>query len=218
MKRKIAILLSAVLVAFSAAGCSRSTSPSQSGSSSSQSSSETSSVSIPDSAPTLEDDDGTVDDAQTPETDSEVDSVLQEVYDSVKAAYGENYVPSMMIETQMLSEVYKINMDNVDSFIAEGPMMSAHVDTFLALKAVDGKGEDVEKDVIAYQETQQNDALQYPMNQAKVNSSQVVRHGDYVFFVMLGAFDESESASEEEQLQFAQEQTKIGVDAIAEHF
>ena len=46
----------------------------------------------------------------------------------------------------------------------------------------------------------------------------MVRHGDYVFFVMLGAFDESENSSEEEQQKFAEEQTKIGVDVIAEHF
>lgn len=76
----------------------------------------------------------------------------------------------------------------------------------------------MEKDLTAYQTSQQTEALQYPMNMAKVNASQVVRHGDYVFFVMLGAFDERTEATEDQQLEFAKEQIKIGVDAIAEHF
>lgn len=212
MKKKIAVLLSALAIMAAASGCSGSSSSSSSTPASGPS--DTSSISIPDTAPVPEDPEDEAD--TTPDSDSV--TVLQEIYDSVKAAYGENYVPSMMLEEQQLTEVYGINMDNVENFIAEGPMMSAHVDTFMAFKAVDGKGEDVEKDLTAYQEVQQSDALQYPMNMAKVNASQVVRHGDYVFFVMLGAFDENADASEEDQLKFAQEQTKIGVDAIAEHF
>ena len=69
----------------------------------------------------------------------------------------------------------------------------------------------------AYQKVLQEDTLMYPMNIAKVQASQVVRHGDYVFFVMLGAFDE-ESTTEEAQQVFADEQTKIGTDAIASFF
>ncbi len=215
MKKRIALILSALLMISSLAGCGGSPSSSESSSAPSQSSSQTSSISIPDTAPMPEEED---DLEETPNTDTEVDSTLQEVYDAVKAAYGENYIPSMMIESQQLSEVYGITAENVESFIAEGPMMSAHVDTFIAIKAVEGKGEEVETQLTAYQTMLQTDSLQYPMNMAKVNSSQVVRHGDYVFFVMLGSFDERENASEEEQLKFAQEQTQIGVDAIAGHF
>lgn len=220
MKKRFAVLLSALLIASSIAGCSRSSSsssPSSSSSSAPVQSSDSSSVSVPETPPMLEEDGGEIAAPDT-ELDSETDPTLQEVYDAVKSAYGENYIPSMMLEKQQLTEVYGINMDNVESFIAEGPMMSAHVDTFFAVKAVEGKGEDVEKDLIAYQTAQQTEALQYPMNMAKVNASQVVRHGDYVFFIMLGAFDEREGITEDQQLEFAKEQTKIGVDAIAEHF
>jgi hypothetical protein len=218
MKKRFAVLLSALLIASAIAGCNRSPSSSSSSSSSSSapvSNSDSSSVSVPETPPMLEDDG-----EAEPDTDvsQDVDPTLKEVYDAVKTAYGENYIPSMMLETQQLSEVYGINMDNVESFIAEAPMMSTHVDTFFAVKAVEGKGEDVEKDLTAYQTSQQTEALQYPMNMAKVNASQVVRHGDYVFFVMLGAFDERTEATEDQQLEFAKEQIKIGVDAIAEHF
>jgi len=218
MKKGISILLSAIILVASAAGCSRPSSSESSSSSApsapSQSSPESSSVSVPEFAPTLEDDDGGVPDEEIL-PDTEVDPTLQQAYDAVKEAYGENYIPSMMMEEQQLSEVCKINMENVESYIAEGPAMSGHVDTFIAIKAVEGKGEDVEKDLTSYQAYLQNDALQYPMNLAKVNASQVARHGDYVFFVMLGAFDERSEVTEEQELEFAQEQTKIGVDVIA---
>ena len=36
------------------------------------------------------------------------------------------------------------------------------------------------------------------MNMAKVNSTKVVRHGDYVFFLMLGRYDDRLEATEEE--------------------
>ena len=215
MKKRISILLSALVIMSAAAGCSRSSSSSQSGSTApSPSSSESETVSIPDSARIMEEEDGGIIPDEEPVVDSDIDPTLQEVYEAVKVAYGENYVPSMAMEEQQLSEVCGINMENVDSYIAEGPLMSAHVDTFIGLKAVEGKGADVEKNLTDYQASLQEDALQYPMNMAKVNSSQVVRHGDYVFFVMLGAFDERGETTEEQQLEFAQEQTKIGVDTI----
>ena len=150
-------------------------------------------------------------------TEEAKEPALADVVQAVKDAYGENYIPSMEITQQELADVCGITTENIEEVIAEGPMMSGHVDRLFAIKAVEGKGEDVEKEVAAYQKVLQEDTLMYPMIIAKVQSSQVVRHGDYVFFVMLGAFDE-ESTTEEAQQVFADEQTKIGTDAIASFF
>ena len=70
---------------------------------------------------------------------------LSDIVQAVKDAYGENYLPSMEITEDMMSDIYGVNMDNVDEFIAEAPAISAHVDTFIAVKAKEGKGEEVEK-------------------------------------------------------------------------
>ena len=51
-----------------------------------------------------------------------------------------------------------------------------------------------------------NDSFQYPMNIAKVNAAKIVKHGDYVFFLMLGKYDDREEASDEERLEFAKEE------------
>ena len=151
----------------------------------------------------------------SPEEAGEVDARLTEVYEAMKEAYGENYLPSMQLDDVMLSEVYGINMDNVESFIAEAPMISAHVDTFIAIKAKEGKADEVEAELNAYRDDQINNAMQYPMNEAKVKASQVVRKDDYVFFVMLGQIpDETVS----DTAAFAKEQIQIGLDKIEELF
>ena len=146
------------------------------------------------------------------------DVSISEVHEAVKAAYGDNYVPSMPFEELQLKEIFGVNTDNVEEFILEGPMMSAHIDMFAAVKAKEGKGEEVESELNAYRDMLVSDTMQYPSNLAKIAASQVIRHGDYVFFVMLGAFNEDMEASEDEQAKFAQDQTQIGVDAINAFF
>lgn len=140
---------------------------------------------------------------------------LDEIHAAVKEAYGENYIPSAPFDEQGMKELFGVNSDLYDSFIAEGPMISVHVETFVAVKAKEGKGEDVAKHLNDYRESQLNDALQYPMNLPKLEASQVVRHGDYVFFVMLGSPSmEAEEKGEDAALESAKENNQIAIDII----
>ena len=205
MKNKLICTLAALIVASSIAGCSSNTTSSASSTTSSSVSSSAVSSSVSSEAPASSE-------------SAAADVSISEIHEAVKAAYGENYIPSMAYEEQQLNEIYGINTDNVEEFILEAPMISAHVDTFAAIKAKEGKGEEVEAELNAYRDILVNDTMQYPSNLAKISASQVVRHGDYVFFVMLGAFNKDMDASEDEQAKFAQEQTQIGVDAINAFF
>lgn len=140
---------------------------------------------------------------------------LDEIHAAVKEAYGENYIPSAVFDEQGMKELFGINSDLYDSFIAEGPMISVHVDTFVAVKAKEGKGEEVAQHLNDYRDSQLNGAMQYPMNLPKIEASQVVRHGDYVFFVMLGTpSEEAEAQGEEAALESAKENTQIAIDII----
>lgn len=114
---------------------------------------------------------------------------LKEVHSKVKEEYGEDYIPSMELSLEELSERTKVNGDNVEEFIAEVPMMSTYVDEFIAIRAKDGKGEEVAGTLEAYKSYLNENALQYPMNMEKVKAAKVIRHGDYVFFLMLGKFN-----------------------------
>lgn len=148
---------------------------------------------------------------QEPTTAREVK--LEDVYTAVKEAYGDQYIPSMEYDEQLMTDLFGISPELYVSYIAEGPMISVHVDQFIAVEAKEGKGEEVETLLNEYRDGQLNDSLQYPMNLPKIEASEVIRHGDYVFFVMLGAMDQ-EAADEEEALEAAKESNRIGVDVI----
>lgn len=156
---------------------------------------------------------GSVESTQAVEVD------LEKVHQAVKDVYGENYIPSAPYDAQALNDLFGISEDLYEEFIAEGPMISVHVDTFLAVKAKQGKGGEVEKLLGEYRTRLVEDSMQYPMNMSKVEASEVVRHGDYVFFVMLGAIaDEAPDQGEEAALKWAQEENERAVDAINTFF
>lgn len=146
----------------------------------------------------------------------EKDVPMAEIESAVAEAYGENYIPSMTYSQEELESVFGINPQLCDEFLAKGPMISAHVDTFVGVKAKEGQAEEVEKALEAYREKLLSDTFQYPMNIPKIQASQVKGYGDYVFFLMLGLVDDPEIDTEEEQLQAFQEQNQIAVKAIEE--
>ena len=154
---------------------------------------------------------------ETPEETpaGETDAKLTELHTALKEAYGENYLPSMPLDETMMAEVVGIDMANVESFIAEMPMMSAHVDTFIGIKAKEGKADDVEAELKAYHNNILENSMQYPMNEEKVKASQVIRKGDYVFMMMLGQIPDETIT---DTAKFAQEQMQIGLDKLEEIF
>ncbi len=148
------------------------------------------------------------------ESQTQKEISLEEIHSAVKEVYGENYIPEMPME---INDVLNISSDLYEEAIAEAPMMSVHVDTFIAIKAKEGKGEEIEKALTDYRDYLINDSLQYPMNVPKVNASSVLREGDYVFFVMLGQIQD-DMAEEEEMLKQAQESNQLAIDAIKKFF
>lgn len=140
------------------------------------------------------------------------------VHEKVRDELGEDYFPSMELTLDELVDRTEIDPTNVNSFIAEIPMMSVHVDTFIAIKANDGEGEVVDTSLNTYQKYLTDQASNYPMNIAKVNASKVVRHGDYVFFVMLGAMDDVNDPDSSEAAQAAEVENQRAVDVINSFF
>lgn len=142
----------------------------------------------------------------TTTTEPAKDVDIKQIHQAVMDEYGQDYIPSMELSKEDLEAIVGVDGENIDSFIAETPMISVNVDTFIAVKAKEGKGEEVETSLENYRESLVAQGMNYPMNLAKVNAAKVVRHGDYVFFLMLGKYDEREDISEEEELEFAIEE------------
>lgn len=136
------------------------------------------------------------------------------VQQKVKEALGEDYVPDQALEDTELEQLYGIKAGNLEEYVAEISSMSAHVDQFVALKAKPEQADAVEQAMRDYRERLVQDTMQYPSNIAKINASEVLRHGQYVFFVMLGAVNDDVEMAEEEQIAFAEKENKKAVDAV----
>ncbi len=143
---------------------------------------------------------------------------INAIHTAVKDIYGDDYLASMPLEMENLVDMMGVSADDINKFVAEVPMMSTHVDTFVAIEAKEGKGDAVFGALNTYRTALIEDGLAYPMNLPKINASKVIQHGDYVFFVMLGAYNDDMDASEEDQIVFAQEEVKKAEDAIAGFF
>lgn len=156
-----------------------------------------------------------------PETSSEVveevsnaDVELSTVVTAIKDAYGEDYLPSMLVEdSEMLETVYGLTEDMYQEVFVEVPMISAQSDMLIAVKVAEGKQEAVVEALNTYRDYLVNDALQYPMNQLKLQSSRIIEKEGFVFFVTLGVIP-NELEGEEEIIAKAAELNDIAEEAI----
>lgn len=139
---------------------------------------------------------------------------VEDILKAVQEAYGEDYLPDTDLDEEMLSQLMGVNTDLIDSFAAQVPMISVHPDRVIIAKAAEGKGDELEEEFIRVKTNLQEDELVYPTNIAKTQAAQVVRKGDYVALFLVGAVDDREDATEEEQLSFAEEEVQKAVDAF----
>lgn len=153
-------------------------------------------------------------DTTDPEGDPEEVSV-NDLYEAITAAYGDDYIPVMKIDEETAEEVYGVKKEWYDDFIGEQPMISTHVDSVLIFRASDGHAGDIEKALLDRKDYLVNESFQYPMNMPKVKAADIKVYDDYVFFIMLGGYpDDQEPKDEEEALEFAKQNNQIAIDAI----
>ena len=141
------------------------------------------------------------------------DVPVSEIAEEVQKAYGDQYVATYQFTDDELQELIGVDPKDCEEYIAFGPMMSTHVDKFIAIKAKSDKKETVKAALEAHQTSLKEDTLQYPMNIPKIQASEIREYGDYLFFIMLG-FPEDDTADEEELLAQFQEQNAIAVKVI----
>lgn len=155
-----------------------------------------------------------VDTNNTNKTDVTVDDILN----AIKTAYGENYLPNAEIPAEALELEFGLTPDMYEAVKAEQPMIGAHADRVVIVKAAEGKADAVEAALTTAKENKINDTFQYPMNLPKINATQIVRNGDYVCFLLVGAANENMEATEEEAKKFAEDEVQKGVKAFNDLF
>lgn len=173
-KKLIALLLSAALCGTLLASCGGT-----------NDTDDTSNDTALDSADDTTADDTTADDT-TADTDAAGTVTIEQIHEAVKNAYGEEYLPNMLFDAEMFSTKYGVNPEWVEEMIAEEPMISFNVDTFIVVKPTEGNEENVFNALNSYADMLREGIGQYPANAEKVKAVQCYTKGGYVFFYMLG--------------------------------
>lgn len=124
------------------------------------------------------------DDANVTTPKAEV--TVTEIHNAVKEAYGEEYLPNMPLDAEMFETVYGVKPEWVEEAVAETPMISFNVDTFIVVKPTEGNHDNVFNALNAYADILKNGSLQYPANEGKVKAVQCYSKGGFVFLYMLG--------------------------------
>ena len=117
------------------------------------------------------------------------ENFLSDAHLAVKEAYGDYYLPSVSVNGEEFEERFGIDLDDVESFIAEVPMMSIHMDVFVGIKAKPDKVDVISTLLEGYRREKMANRDQLPSNQKKLSSSEIYITGDYVFLLILGESD-----------------------------
>ncbi len=140
---------------------------------------------------------------------------IKEVLDKIKEEMGEYYYPEMEMDFEFVGEISGIKEEDLEEYIVEFPLMTMSIDRFIAIKAKEGKGDTIEEGLLEYKRHMIEDEFKYPMNIPKVEASQVVRHGDYAFYLVLGAHDDGlEDIESKEAKDFAEKEVAKVVEII----
>ena len=116
---------------------------------------------------------------------------VEAIREAVADAYGDKYLATMSLSKEEINEKFGLTDDMYKDAVADIPAMSAHVDTFVAVEAKDGKVNEVFDALTEYRDMLINDTMMYPMDELKTQSSEVYKYDDYVFFIMLGGYNDS---------------------------
>lgn len=153
--------------------------------------------------------------APTEAPQKDVAQEIQNIHQAVQEAYGALYGPDTKADEYYLSDVLKLDASWYDAVVAEYPMMTNSVETFVLVHPTEGNQENVLNALKAYQEMRINDNW-YPSNLARITGSLVEVVGDYVCFTALGGMVADEMMYEDEAalIEAYKESNQVAIDTI----
>lgn len=148
----------------------------------------------------------------------EYNYTTQEILDKIKTDMGESYYPNMPLDEEMVKNLLNIDMELVEEFVAEVPMISVNPDTVVILKAKEGKAEELLPLLEAAKSKMIEETFTYPQNAEKVQATKLVQQGNYFGLLMLGDTTNNISEDPEERLAYAEKEVQKAVDAFNSMF
>lgn len=142
---------------------------------------------------------------------------LASILEQIKAAYGEDYLPNTPLDEEMVKQTFNLDLELVEEFVAEMPMIGFHPDKVLIVKAKEGKIDDVVAQLEAARTELIENSMTYPANIEKIQSTKVVSNDNYAAFLLVGS-SENMLEDEEERLKFAEDEVQKAVTAFDSMF
>ena len=152
---------------------------------------------------------------EAPTNEKDVAQEIQNIHQAVQEAYGALYGPDTAADEYYLTDVLKLDASWYDAVVAEYPMMTNSVETFVLVHPTEGNLENVVTALLAYQDMRINDNW-YPSNLARITGSVVEVVGDYVCFTALGGMVADEMMYEDEValIEAYKESNQVAIDTI----
>ena len=118
------------------------------------------------------------------------DVTLQDIVDEIESQIGMQMPGD--IDDVMLTDMYHMDMNNVETYAGRASMTMTSCDTVVAIKAVPNKVSEVAKSLEQRQEDLINQFERYlPSQYQKAQAGSVIVRGDYVFLIVLGESEET---------------------------
>ena len=147
---------------------------------------------------------------------------LEEIVEAIKAEYGADFAPSMPYDETWMFERLAIQPEWMDAFVGLGPMMMTSSDELIIIRATEGNVENVLNAFREYQRFLREESFQYPMNMPRVANAKLESVGNYVIFIIAGAFfqypTDGTAWDEQEEIDFTVAQFQRGVDVFKSFF
>ena len=128
---------------------------------------------------------------------------IAEIVNTLKNGLGESYLPNFVISEEDFQMMTGLTSDMYEEFYAEMPMIGMQADKLFVVRATDGVA--VLEAMEAYKTAQIEDAMQYPINKTKIENAVVTTHGDFVFYYILGGYNDVTLEDAEAQAKAEQE-------------
>ena len=156
---------------------------------------------------------------ETPGSENSED-VIMAFFDKVKEQLPNDYFANMPMTKEDIVARYNIPEGAVKFAYGEIPMISANIDTLVAVEAVDaGNAEIVKASFDNYIQVLKDDAFQYPKNAACIPAMKVITKDNYVFLVgIFGDVMVGDEPTDESMLTIAKTTVDKVVSIIDESF
>lgn len=116
------------------------------------------------------------------------DVTLQGLMDSISEEYG--FAMPAPLDEMILTDLLDIDTGDVEEYAGYITMINVSSDNLIAIKAKEGKAEDIQAKLEARKDFEVNSFQQYlPDQYDKAQAGKVFSIGDYVFLVMIAGED-----------------------------